>query len=109
MLAGWQYVSSCGGPWHYFKSSVATVTDMDRATVTRDTAKFLKFMALINLVMLVFYSLWFGFLWIRGVDYDSVVLLEQDGIYIGGWAFGYWIFSYGRRRHLANLEKIMTK
>ena len=106
--AGWQYVSSCVG-WHYFKSSVATVTDMDRATVARDNAKFLKYMALIPLAMLILYSLWIGFLWIRGVNHDSASLLVPAGIVIGWVAFNYWILSYARRRQLANLEKIQSK
>jgi hypothetical protein len=103
--AGWQYVSSCSG-WHYFKSSVATATDMDRATVARDNAKFLKYMALIPLAMLILYSLWIGSLWIRGV---SASLLVPGGIVIGSFAFDYLLLSYARRRQLANLEKIQPK
>lgn len=106
--AGWQYVTSCVG-WHFFKSSIATATEMDRATVTRDNAKFLKVMALIYLVMLVLISLWFGFLWIRGVPHYRERFLLLGVISIGSWAFGYWILSYARRRQLANLEKIETK
>ena len=106
--AGWQYVTSCVG-WHFFKSSVATATEMDRATVTRDNAKFLKVMALIYLVMLVLFSLWFGSMWIRSVPYYREMFLLLGLISIGSWAFGYWILSYARRRQLANLEKIQAK
>ena len=106
--AGWQYISSCVG-WHYFKSSVATVTDMDRATVAWDNAKFLKYLALICLVILILYSLCIGFLWIRGVYRDSASLLVPGGIAIGVFALDYLLLSYARRRQLANLEKIQTK
>jgi hypothetical protein len=106
--AGWQYVSSCVG-WHYFRSSVATVTDMDRATVARDNAKFLKYMALICLVVLILYSLWFGFLWIRGLYYNLGSILVPGGIVIGVLSFDYLLLSYARRRQLANLEKIQPK
>ena len=101
--AGWQYVSS-RADWHYFRSSVATATDMDRATVTWSNAKFLKSFALFYLVGIVLFSVWFGYRWIRGVDYDSVGLLMG----IGGWAFGYLLLSYARRRQLANLEKMQS-
>ena len=106
--AGWQYVSSCAG-WHYFKSSVATVTDMDRATLAWYNAKFLKYLALICLVILILYSLCIGFLWIRGVYRNSASLLVPGGITIGIIALNYWLLSYARRRQLANLEKIQPK
>jgi hypothetical protein len=104
--AGWQCVSSCVG-WHYFKSSVATATDMDRATAARDNAKFLKYMVLIYLVMLILCSWWIGSLWIRGVLYDSFSLAV--GIVIGCLAFDYLVLFYARRRQLANLEKMQPK
>ena len=106
--AGWQYVSSCVD-WHYFKSSVETASDIDRITVTWDNAKFLKYAALICLVILILYSLWIGFLWNRDVYHDSASLLVPGGIAIGVFALDYLLLSYARRRQLANLEKIQTK
>ena len=105
--AGWQYVSSILD-WHYFRSSVATANDMDRATVIRGNAKFFRFMASIYLVMTVLFPFWIGFLWIKG-EMGERALLINGVMGIGFLGAAYFIFSYVSRRQLANLEKIKTK
>jgi hypothetical protein len=102
--AGWEHVSSWVG-WHYFKSSVATASDADRVTITRNNAKFLKSMALIYLLMIILVSLWVGFSWIRGGYWQTVMLLAGT-INIVAFAFGYWLLSYAAKRQLANAERI---
>lgn len=101
--AGWQYISSCLS-WHYFKSSVATATDMDRATVIRDNANFFKFMASIYLVLTVLFPFWIGFLWIKG-EMGERALLINGVMGIGFLGAAYFILSYVKRRQLANLKK----
>lgn len=102
--AGWQYVSSWVG-WHYFKSSVATASDMDRITVARNNAKFLKFMAWIYLIGVAVMALFYGRMWIRDVWSTGDILLS------GGFGIGVMIFCYllllgAAKRQFANAEKI---
>ena len=104
--AGWQHVSSWVG-WHYFKSSVATASDMDRITVTRSNAKFLKSMAWIYLIGMVLMILWFGRMWVRGVIPAGTILFS------GGFAIGVWGLCYlgllgAAKRQLANADKILA-
>ncbi|MFC1841111.1 DUF2812 domain-containing protein [Thermodesulfobacteriota bacterium] len=101
--AGWQYVSSCAG-WHYFKSNVATATDMDKVTVTQDNAKFLKSFALFCLVLTVLYSFFLIGSWITGFYLEGILL--GGGMGLGCLVFSYLLLSYARRRQLANLKKI---
>jgi len=102
--AGWQYVSSWVG-WHYFKSSVATASDMDRITVARNNAKFLKAMAWLYLVGVVALALFYARIWITGVWPVGEILL------MGGFGIGVLFLCYvgllgSARRQLANAEKI---
>ena len=99
--AGWQYVTGTIG-WHYFRSSVATYSDTDRATVIQGNAKVLKYFCLllfggliINLFLIV-PSL------IKG---DSSIF--QAVLRIGvTFVFPYWVLSNARKLQLRNLEKI---
>jgi len=102
--AGWQYVSSWVG-WHYFKSSVATANDMDRITVARNNAKFLKVMAWFYLVGVVVMAVFYGRMWIGGV-WPIHDILISGGFGIGVIAFCYLGLLGAAKRQLANAEKI---
>jgi hypothetical protein len=77
--AGWQYISSWVG-WHYFKSSVATASDMDKVTVARNNATFLKFLAWIYLVGTVLLIPLFGRIWIRDVQQGALSPASPRGL-----------------------------
>jgi hypothetical protein len=102
--AGWQYVSSWVG-WHYFKSSVATASDIDRVTVATNNARFLKFMAWFYLIAVVVMVLFYGRMWIKDA-WPVGDILRSGGIGIGVMLLCYLGLQWSAKRQLANAEKI---
>jgi len=80
---------------------------MDRITVARNNAKFLKFMSRIYLIGVVAIALFYSQIWIEGV-WSIGDILFSGGIGIGIMIACYLLLLGAAKRQLANSEKIRT-
>jgi hypothetical protein len=81
---------------------------MDRITVARNNAKFLKLMAWIYLIALVAIVFFFGWMWIAD-DWSRGDVLLSGGFGIAVMLCCYLLLVGGANRQLANAEKIQVK